>query len=429
MPEAAAENSDSEQDNDTSSEPVESSLNVSDEEFLKMDFSDLAPAEESAGDDNKGDQENDSKSEASSQASAAEGDDDKGTGDDDDKSSSDEEGDTDGDTDDDKDPDGENKDDADKDADPDKDTKDPAKSGDDDKSADDKDADDKDKDKGDTDTDDKKAPTAEAQLTELFTSFKANGKDMKVDNIEDARTLMSMGANYNKKMTALKPHLKLVKMLENNELLTEEKLSYLIDLDKGNPEAIKKLVQTHKIDTLDLDKEQQDADYKPGTYTVHDKELELDSTLDDLKGTDSYATTVDIVSNKWDDTSRRVMLEDPKIIRSINDHVASGVFDKITKVMEHERMLGRLDGLSDLQAYKQTGDMIQSKGGFDKVKEQPNGDPKPKAKANDPKLSDRKRAAGSTKGSTTKKKAVDENFNPLALSDEDFEKQSQGKFL
>jgi hypothetical protein len=48
--------------------------------------------------------------------------------------------------------------------------------------------------------------------------------------------------------------------------------------------------------------------------------------------------------------------------------------------------------------------------------------PRPKAKV-DPKLKSRKRAAANTKGSVTKKQGVPD-FNPLALSDEDFDKVS-----
>ena len=86
---------------------------------------------------------------------------------------------------------------------------------------------------------------------------------------------MQMGANYNKKMAALKPNLKLLKLLENNGLLSEEKLSFLIDLDKKNPDAITKLVKDSGLDPLEMDVSK--SDYKPNTYTVHDREVELDS--------------------------------------------------------------------------------------------------------------------------------------------------------
>ena len=58
-----------------------------------------------------------------------------------------------------------------------------------------------------------------AEYERLTQSFKANGKEIAVANVDEAISLMQMGANYNKKMAALKPNLKLLKLLENNKLL------------------------------------------------------------------------------------------------------------------------------------------------------------------------------------------------------------------
>ena len=41
--------------------------------------------------------------------------------------------------------------------------------------------------------------SAEDQLKELFTPFKANGREMSIDNIEDARTLMQMGVTITRR--------------------------------------------------------------------------------------------------------------------------------------------------------------------------------------------------------------------------------------
>jgi len=85
--------------------------------------------------------------------------------------------------------------------------------------------------------------SAEDFMKEITAPFRANGKDMQIDSVEDVRKLMQMGANYNKKMAAIKPNLKFIKMLENNDLLNEESISYLIDLQKKDPAAIKKLLK------------------------------------------------------------------------------------------------------------------------------------------------------------------------------------------
>ena len=269
-----------------------------------------------------------------------------------------------------------------------------------------------------------------AQYEALFAPLKANGKTMQVKSIDDARKLMQMGANYPLKMAAIKPKFKQLKLLEKNGIETDEDLAYLIDLKNKNPEAIKKLMKDSGLDPLSIDLEK-DTEYKPNSYTVDDKEVELDAILDEIKGTDAYDTTIDAVGNKWDDSSRKVILDNPGILRVINDQVSSGIFEQITNAVNYEKSLGRLSGLSDLEAYKQVGDAIQAKGGF--ASQEPAKQPVIKAMStppvnkpsDDPKLKDRKRAASGVKNSAgPKSKKAD--FNPLAMSDEEFEKAVAG---
>ncbi|RLD76246.1 MAG: hypothetical protein DRJ15_15705, partial [Bacteroidetes bacterium] len=130
-----------------------------------------------------------------------------------------------------------------------------------------------------------------AEYERLIAPFRANGKDMQIESVDDALTLMKMGANYNKKMAGLKPNLKLLKMLEKNDLLDESKLSFLIDLDQKNPGAVNKLIKDSGIDPLDIDTEKED-EYRPSTYTVDDKEVELDGVLDEIRDTQSFKDTL-----------------------------------------------------------------------------------------------------------------------------------------
>lgn len=268
-----------------------------------------------------------------------------------------------------------------------------------------------------------------SEYQKLLAPFKANGKEIQVQSIDDAITLMQMGANYNKKMAGLKPNLKLIKMLDKNGLLDENKLSFLIDLDKKNPDAIKKYLKESGVDPLDLLDVDTPTEYTPNTYTVNDKEIELDGILDEIKDTDSFGTTVDIISNKWDDSSKRVLVENPDVIKIINSHVESGVYQQITTVIESERMLGRLSGLSDIEAYKQVGQMLSQVGKLgtpSPATNTPVTKQQPSKNTVDPLLRDRKKAVSSTKSTPAPK--ADMSFNPLSMSDEEFAKISN-KYL
>lgn len=262
-----------------------------------------------------------------------------------------------------------------------------------------------------------------AEYEKILAPFSANGKQMQVQSAEEAITLMQMGANYNKKMAALKPNLKLLKLLENNNLLSEEKLSFLIDLDKKNPDAISKLVKDSGLDPLEMDVSK--SEYKPKTYTVDDRELELDAVLEKIQDTPTFQKTLDVVSNKWDGPSKQIVAATPQLIEVINSHMQSGVYDLISTEVERERMLGRLNGMSDIDAYRHVGEAMHNRGAFNtpaksaaKPAERQPITPKPKA--DDAAVRAKKLAASTPKAAAPVSK--DPDFNPLALSDEDFAK-------
>ena len=264
----------------------------------------------------------------------------------------------------------------------------------------------------------------EAEYKKILAPFKANGKNIQVDNVDDAITLMQMGANYNKRMASLKPNLKIVKMLQQNDLLDEHKLSHLIDISNKDPEAIAKFLKDSEIDPMDLNTETSDT-YKPKDHRVNDLEIELDQAIDSIKENESYPKTIDTISNQWDEQSREIILSDPKIIPVIDQHVQTGIFDKIVTEMEKERTLGRLDGVSDIHAYKLIGDRLMKAGKLLPNQETSNVS---QQKADETKKAEvvrnKKRKAAATTKTTTTKKVDKTEFDPLGMSDEEFAKLS-----
>jgi len=195
----------------------------------------------------------------------------------------------------------------------------------------------------------------------IFAPFKANGKEMQVDNVEDVVKLMQMGANYNKKMSAIKPQLKIVKMLENNGLLHEGKLNNLIDLSKKDPAAVAKLIKDSGIDPLDIDTDK-DVDYNPTEYSVSDKEYELDQALNDIRDSSTFNKTLDVMSQQWDTKSKTIISDSPAIIGIIDQHMQNGVYEQVSSLVEREKALGHLDGVADVEAYRQAAEYLASTG-------------------------------------------------------------------
>ena len=322
--------------------------------------------------------------------------------------------------------------------DPDESVEDQAATGAQEKSTDTAGASSKDTQKPEVAAQDESAIDYKKEYEKLLAPFVANGKEIKVNNVADAVSLMQMGANYNKKMAALKPNLKLLKLLESNGLLSEERVGFLIDLEKKNPDAINKLIKESGIDPMDLDAEKAD-DYKPTIRNVDDKELELDAVLEEIQDTPSYSKTIQVVGKEWDAASKQTVANSPSILKIINSHMQSGVYDVIQEELERERMFGRLQGLSDIEAYRQVGDAIQARNGFAHLNVNANGQgqqtstnprvvqPKPK-NGNEEKLKEKRRAASTAKPTGSNPKVAGD-FNPLALSDEEFSKLVKSNFL
>lgn len=264
---------------------------------------------------------------------------------------------------------------------------------------------------------------------ELFDNpIKANGVDIQIDSVENAKRLIQMGLGFSEKMQQIKPVRKVGKMLQDNDLLDEAKVNHLIDVSKGNPEAIAKLLKDHGIDPLDL-KPEESTEYKPNTYNATDAQMDLNDVLQQLAGTESGQAIIDTVSTKWDSTSQAMMAERPEIFTALDSHKRSGHYDKVVAKMALDKALGKLDSSkSDLENYHATAEAMFGNQGEQKQEEQPQAKEekpaeeqkpkqKPKAKSS---TEDKKALSGRNQQQASKSVDID---TLAGLSDEEFEKQ------
>lgn len=203
-------------------------------------------------------------------------------------------------------------------------------------------------------------PDYEKAYKEIFGQpIRANGKEIQLNNAQEAVALIQMGANYNKKMQELKSIRPYVTMLQKAGLLDEGKLSYLIDLSQKKTEAVAKLIQDSSIDLYDFDVESQAQAYKPVNYMPDMSQVELDETLKELaaEDRDTYSKTMGILGT-WDNASATTLMQDPSIIRTLNAQMKTGLFNTVWNEVERQRTLGGLVGVNDFQAYRQVGDAM-----------------------------------------------------------------------
>lgn len=293
------------------------------------------------------------------------------------------------------------------------------------------------KDKGkvtDSDKDDDQSDDEyKAFYDEVMAPFKANGKTIKLNSADEAVQLMKMGANYTKKMQTIQPHRKVLLMLENNDLLDEGKLSYLIDLDRKDPEAIKKLLKDSGTDPLDIDMDSKST-YQEGNHRVTDEEAAFTAAVEDVSSQPQGNETLNLIQTHWDQASKEVLYESPDVLSTIHSQITDGTYEAISGEIERLRTLGQIQAnVPFLQAYKQVGDHLKEAGALPHAGTQQQQQRRPNESDNDyrvqkpkPKVKNNAKAsaASSTRSTPNKTKNI---INPLSMSDDEFLKSMQNR--
>lgn len=261
----------------------------------------------------------------------------------------------------------------------------------------------------------------------VMAPFKANGKTISLKNAEEAIQLMQMGANYTRKMQSIAPYRKTLMMLEKANLLDENKLSFLIDVNNGNQEAIKQLLKDKKVDPLEFNTDEQ-INYQPGSNRVSDAEVNFKSALDDLVSTADGLQTVQEINTNWDQASKYELFKDPQGLRAIHQQRLNGMYYQIADEVNRRKTLGMIPyDMPFINAYISVGqEMAQQRQAQSQSK---NREPLA-VKVAAPKKNVTNEARVKSVASTTKSssKASKPFINPLSMSDEEFMKQFGDKY-
>ena len=194
-------------------------------------------------------------------------------------------------------------------------------------------------------------PNYKEAYEKIFTEIKANGKTFKPKDSEEVVRLVQQGLNYNKKMAEIKDIKKIAESVKQAKIDTE-RLNLLIDVNNGNPEAIKKLLKETKIDVLDLDLEE--VNYVPNSNIVSDEALSFQSVVEEIAETPHYTKIVDVLTKQWDQKSKEFITSDAtgNNLMMFYEEVANGRFDIINERMEREALLGFDRNVPAIERYK-----------------------------------------------------------------------------
>ena len=197
---------------------------------------------------------------------------------------------------------------------------------------------------------------------QIFAPFKAAGREFQVRDVNEAVSLMQKGVDYTRKQQALKPRLMEMRALEEQGMLGSN-LNYAIDLFKGNPQAIAKLIKEKNIDVNQIIPQQTtnefgetvtqpEKPYVPNNYSVSPAQFELQETFDSLKANGTYDSTMDAVAG-MDSSSKDVFAKNPKYLTALSNLIQSGLYEEIKQEVEHAKIVDdpRIRGKNDFEAY------------------------------------------------------------------------------
>lgn len=181
--------------------------------------------------------------------------------------------------------------------------------------------------------------------------FKANGKEYSFtpeEMMEQFPKIFGQAMDYTKKTQALKPWRKTIDAIESAKLGHDD-INLMIDVFKGDKNAISELIKRTGVDTLDLDTE--NSKYVPKDYGRDDTALAIKDIVDEISADKEYETTHRILSKEWDEKSFSELTKDPELIRLLHVDVKSGMYDKVQPIAEKMKVFDR-GRQSDLDYYK-----------------------------------------------------------------------------
>lgn len=199
------------------------------------------------------------------------------------------------------------------------------------------------------DTDDSKD---EEQPTRSY-SFKANGKDYEFSSeeiVDQFPKIFGKAMDYTKKMQAIKPWRKTIDAIEGAKI-SHEDVSLMIDVLKGDKDAITEVLKRTGTDTLELNTED-DSNYVAKDYGRNESALAISDIVDEIGNDAEYATTQNILEKQWDNKSWETITENPEMIKLLHTDVKSGMYKTLQPIAEKLKVYGGPDK-SDLDYYKE----------------------------------------------------------------------------
>lgn len=172
--------------------------------------------------------------------------------------------------------------------------------------------------------------------------IRANNMDFEFSD-EEVKVLASKGMDYTKKMQEIAKHRKRISALED-EGISDSDFNMMIDVLKGDKDAMASVLKRTGIDALDLDTEE--VTYAPTNYGRDEAQLAIDDVVNSISGDQEYNITHHVISNQWDEASRELLASKPQLISGLHDDIKSGNYDKYAPAAMKAKVLDQSRGFT-----------------------------------------------------------------------------------
>lgn len=270
-------------------------------------------------------------------------------------------------------------------------------------------------------------PTTDTHKVPTF-RLKADGTEFDLTE-DELKQLASKGMNYTKKMQDIKEYREHVSAIKE-AALSKDDINLMIDVLKGDKDALATVMKRTGVDALDVDVE--NSTYVPKNYGRNEVELDIEEVVETISRDPEYVTTKHIISSNWDKQSQMEFVKDPIKIKKLHEDVKNGIFDQVVPMMLKKKAL---DGArkSDIEYYIDAGtEYYQNKAReayhasvieAEKAKKQADIKAVKEQEVKRSVVSEtasKRKAATMTKPKTAKR-SIDDYFN-TAMSDDEFSK-------
>lgn len=193
-------------------------------------------------------------------------------------------------------------------------------------------------------------PEAPEQKPEMY---KIKASDMELDlTLDELKALASKGIDYTKKTQTLAPWRKAISAMQEQGI-GEQDINLMIDVLKGDKDAIAEVLKRTKVDPLELDTDK--VEYIPKSYGKDETQLAIQDVVEEISRDKEYEITAKVVDEVWDSASRAQMAQNPALIRGLHEEIKMGRYEIVAPIAMKMKTMDMVRGgqvMSDLEYYQ-----------------------------------------------------------------------------